>query len=246
MILGKNGALYGTTVGGGRYGEGTAYKLTPSSSGYTVSVLYAFCARRTCADGASPRSGLVFGKDGALYGTTSIGGKACLSEGGCGTVFKLAPSGSGYTEKVLYNFCQSTCAFSNPTSSLVFGEDGALYGSTDDDCQLMGKCGTVFKLTPSGSRYSASALYTFECATNAPINSRTNDPSEKASPDNSSAQCVGAFPSGVILDETGALYGTTFEGGQYASRYHPGPGTVQVDADGLGLRPELRPQLHRR
>ncbi|HEY1882201.1 MAG TPA: choice-of-anchor tandem repeat GloVer-containing protein [Candidatus Cybelea sp.] len=226
VILGKDGALYGTTVGGGRYNEGTAFKLTPSSSGYTVSVMHSFCARRKCADGAAPSGGLVFGKDGALYGTTGIGGNACLSEGGCGTVFKLTPSGSGYTEKVLYTFCQSTCAFSNPTSSLVFGADGALYGSTDDDCQLMGRCGTVYKLTPSGSGYSASALYTFECGTNAPINHRVKGPSEKPSRDNSGAECVGAFPSGVILDKTGALYGTTFEGGQYARRYQPGPGTV--------------------
>ena len=119
---------------------------------------------------------------------------------GCGTVFKLTPSGASYIETVLYAFCTATCdsgAF--PSAGLVFGKDGALYGTTPidvDQCldfHLYDYCGTVFKLTRSGSRYTETTIYTF-CA--------------KASCED------GADPSAaLIFDKQGALWGTTFYGG---------------------------------
>ncbi|PYV21819.1 MAG: hypothetical protein DMG24_18500, partial [Acidobacteria bacterium] len=49
----------------------------------------------------SPFGALIRDKAGNLYGTTSGGGASCDIPGGCGTVFKLDPSGS---ETVLYRF----------------------------------------------------------------------------------------------------------------------------------------------
>ena len=43
----------------------------------------------SCSDGASPFAGLIADKEGALYGTTFVGGSSCQQTGGCGTVFKL-------------------------------------------------------------------------------------------------------------------------------------------------------------
>lgn len=165
LILDDKGALYGTTGSGGKKNDGTVFKLTPSRSGYTESILYSFCHARHCSDGEDPDASLIFDKKGALYGTTDGGG----SPAGDGTVFKLTPSGSGYTESVLYRFCKrSGCGDdSNPLAGLIFDKNGALYGTTEFgggsyDCYY-GKpgCGTVFKLTPSGSGYIESVLYRF-------------------------------------------------------------------------------------
>lgn len=97
------GSLYGTTVGGGGSGCGgsgcgTVFKI---SSGNTETVLYAF---KGGTDGEDPEAGLVMDKSGNLYGTTYFGGSTgCKKTGGigCGTVFKVAPDGTG---TVLYAF----------------------------------------------------------------------------------------------------------------------------------------------
>jgi len=196
VILDGNGALYGTTDRGGEHGYGTVFKLTPSGSGYAESVLYSFCANSNCTDGANPRGSLVFGKDGALYGATATGGEGvagCWSSlKGCGTIFRLMPSGSGYTETVLYSFCATNCADGAfPNGGLVFGKDGALYGTTSKSCIGQNHdCGTVFKLKRSGLRYSETTLYNF------------------------AKGGYGNFlVAGVIFDKEGALWGTAFYGG---------------------------------
>src|ERR1700690_27553 len=50
-------------------------------------------------DGAAPLYGVIADKTGSLYGTTVFGGDV-----GGGSVFKLTPTKSGYSEKVLYSF----------------------------------------------------------------------------------------------------------------------------------------------
>jgi uncharacterized repeat protein (TIGR03803 family) len=94
-VIAVKGALYGTTAWGGLYGFGTAFKLTPSRSGYAESLLYDF---NRFPDGASPSASLV-DVTGTLYGTTISGGDAvhtCKSNSvnkvrGCGVVFALKP-----------------------------------------------------------------------------------------------------------------------------------------------------------
>jgi uncharacterized repeat protein (TIGR03803 family) len=75
----------------GPCGYGTVFKLTPSGSGYTKTVLYNFCSQPYCTDGANPFAGLIDDASGNLYGTTYNG-----NANGGGTVFKLTPSGNGY------------------------------------------------------------------------------------------------------------------------------------------------------
>ena len=90
LIFDKQGALYGTTYGGGNANEGgTVFKLTPpakSLTAWTETVLHIFTRG---SDGGNPSAGLIFDKQGALYGTTYGGGSGCQQMGGCGTVFKL-------------------------------------------------------------------------------------------------------------------------------------------------------------
>lgn len=66
LALGSDGALYGTTEGLGRGGGGTAFKLNPDGSGFTV--LHHFPAVE--GDGMNPSASMVQGSDGALYGMT--------------------------------------------------------------------------------------------------------------------------------------------------------------------------------
>jgi uncharacterized repeat protein (TIGR03803 family) len=84
---------------------------------------------------------------------------------------------------------------SNPNADLLWWQ-GALYGTTYEgglDCKLAG-CGVVFRLTYSPSN---SPPWTFTV-----LHRFNNDD--------------GAYPSArLIADPQGALYGTTYEGGQY-------------------------------
>jgi len=141
LIQASDGALYGTTEGGGNRGQGTVFRLNPDGSGYTE--LKSFSG--ASGDGGSPKAALVQGGDGALYGTTAYGGSA-----GCGTVFKLNPDGSGYT--VLKSFTGTAGDGSAPMAALLQGSDGALYGTTADGGSA--GYGTVFKLNLDGSGYA--------------------------------------------------------------------------------------------
>jgi uncharacterized repeat protein (TIGR03803 family) len=190
LIFDQKGNLYGTTEAGGAHGYGAVFKLTPEGK---EEVLYSFCAHTkaaVCTDGASPHAGVVFDRNGNLYGTTAGGGAH-----GYGTVFKLTPKGR---ETVLYSFCaQTNCTDGKyPFAGVVLDQTGNLYGTTisggvhhPSSCELYG-CGVVFKLTPKGKE---EVLYSF-CAQN---------------------NCTdGEYPyAGVVFDQRGNLYGTTVEGG---------------------------------
>lgn len=137
LIIDKGGNFYGTTSGGGDYGYGTAFKLTPSG---TETVLHSFTG--SGGDSGGPQAGVIFGGKGALYGTTSG-----LGTGTAGTVFKLAADG---TETVLHAFSGGKDG-EYPHGTLVTDGLGNLYGvaeaggSTKGACYPYG-CGTVFRL----------------------------------------------------------------------------------------------------
>jgi uncharacterized repeat protein (TIGR03803 family) len=82
LVQGKDGNFYGTTLEGGTSNYGTAFAITPSGS---LSTIYNFCSKTSCADGAYPYAGLTLGSDGNFYGVTKEGGNSSNS----GTAFKL-------------------------------------------------------------------------------------------------------------------------------------------------------------
>jgi uncharacterized repeat protein (TIGR03803 family) len=82
LVADKNGALYGTTYGGGTARLGAVFKLTPGSA-YTETILHSFLGG---TDGAYPYTGLLTDTNGALYGATAFGGPS-----NNGTVFKVTP-----------------------------------------------------------------------------------------------------------------------------------------------------------
>ena len=177
------GNLYGTTVGGGTYNYGTVFELTPQAGGgWTETVLYSF---GNGTDGQNPYAGLIFDKNGNLYGTTVGGGTYTY-----GTVFELTPqAGGGWTEKVLYSFGNGTDGH-NP-GGLIMDAAGNLYGTTNRGGTY--GAGTVFELTPqAGGGWTETVLYSFGNGTDG-------------------ADPLG----GLIFDAAGDLYGTTSRGGTY-------------------------------
>lgn len=126
--------------------------------------------------------GLIFGKDGFLYGTTGFGGTPLSF----GTIFKLSTDGDLTT---LYNF-QGTNG-QDPSSRLIFGNDGRLYGTTSFGGDLENSnsgigSGSVFTITTNGT---FTTLFLFHGLN-------------------------GSNPAGPLtLGSDGNLYGTTAQGG---------------------------------
>jgi uncharacterized repeat protein (TIGR03803 family) len=163
LVQDADGNFYGTTYAGGYGAEcpyysrncGAVFKLSTKGK---ETVLYRFCSRENCADGAYPFAGLTLDASGSLYGTTLFGGAHCEggNDFGCGTAFKLTTKGE---ETVLHSFCaQKGCADGKVPYGSMKDTNGKLYGTTytgGDACSPSG-CGTLFSLR---LRASSSAAF---------------------------------------------------------------------------------------
>ncbi len=227
VIRDSSGNLYGSTPAGGKFGannaDGTVFKLTGAGA---ERVLHNFGSGK---DGVNPEGALVRDAQGNLYGTTFSGGAS-----NTGTIFEITPAGremilhnftpaqgspegvllrdahgnlfgttlEGGTNgfgtvyelsaagkfSVLYNFCsQLHCADgSSPTAGVIEDSAGNLYGTTETGGANLQ--GTVFELTKAGKE---TVLHSFGLAGG-----------------------DGYFPmAGLVRDNAGNLYGTTFVGG---------------------------------
>ncbi len=138
LVRDAQGNLYGTTYYGGIEDRGTVYRLSPTGSTWTETVLHDFLGG---AGGSYPISALVFGNDGALYGTTSTGGTASSD----GTIFRLHANAAGtWRHTVVHAFAGTDGEL--PYAGLLKDAAGsfygtAVYGGEDGD-------GTVFRFTP--------------------------------------------------------------------------------------------------
>ncbi len=210
LTFDQAGNLYGTTLYGGASGDGVVFKLTPSGSGWTESVIWDF------PNSGAPLSGVIFDSVGNLYGTTpstvyelsptqsgwtettlstSVGGAGGLtwdthgdlfgitgngSQGGDASVYKLTPQNGGWTSSVLYDFGMQYIA---PAAAPTFDSQGNLYGPLPS---YPNQNGEIFKLTPSGNQWTYSPYHQFTGGTG------------------------GAAPVGaVVFDANGNMYGTT-------------------------------------
>ena len=207
------GALYGTTIVGGAYHWGTVFKVTPpaeESGPWSEQILYSFRGDR---DGAFPSSGVIFDRAGNLYGTAQQGGAY-----GYGTVFRgVAPADPDgpWGGQLLWSFTGMEDG-SYPGGLLLDGSTGVLYGTTDrgglpsPDCAQR-YCGTVFSLTPPAT---ADAAWTYT------VIWRFTGGEDGGNP--------GWDDAHLAIDESGALYGTTWTGGAYGHgtvfRLTPGEG----------------------
>jgi uncharacterized repeat protein (TIGR03803 family) len=222
------GNLYGTTSEGGLFNTGTVFKV--DAAGHE-SVLANLLGENAVAF----PSAVVLDAAGNLYGTTTGDGEVKNGAGSVykidtsglqtvlysftggadgggptgvildsagnlygaaggglheeGVIFKLDPAGN---QTVLYNFTGGEDG-GFPLGVPTFDAAGNLYGTTEQGgaggCAAPG-CGTVYKLDPAGN---LTVLYSFA-----------------GGPDDGSQPA-----SGVTLDGSGTLYGTTRLGGQY-------------------------------
>jgi uncharacterized repeat protein (TIGR03803 family) len=150
VILDSAGNLFGVTAYGGRGQGGIVYELTPSGIGsWSEKLLYAFDYRNK-TDGTNPIGNLIFDSTGNIYGTTFSGGSTtCIS--GCGMVFELKPTDSGWIERILHNFVDNGVDGYSPAAGVILDLAGNLYGTTPYGGEFGGpndqtNGGTVFEI----------------------------------------------------------------------------------------------------
>jgi len=178
-VIDQAGNIYGTTRYGGANGAGIVFKLTQSGGVWTETVIYSFAGGN---DGSSPAASVVMDAAGNLYGTTRLGGPA-----NAGTVFKLSPTGTSWTETVLYAFTGGTDGGAPQAALTLHGK--AIYGTTPQGGA--GGNGTVFELREVDGAWQERVLYSFAGGNN----------------DGAYAYCQPVF------DKLGNMYGTTASGG---------------------------------
>lgn len=183
--------------------------LAPATAVAGEGTLYEFVAYppdgKPQLTGFNPDGTLLLDTAGALYGANLLGG--IYNDG---TVFKLTPPVPGQANwaiSVLHTFTGWTDG-NWPSPALLMDARGALYGTT----QFGGRNsnGVVFKLTPPAAgtgEWDETVLHDFTY-------------------DFAVGDHDGAGPGiGLVMDSTGALYGTTISGGQ-PNRSGVGFGTV--------------------
>jgi uncharacterized repeat protein (TIGR03803 family) len=186
---GADGLLYGVAAHGGDFnvlppdGGGTIFRTDGSGNVTTVHVFAGL-------DGAVP-TGIVQGRDGAFYGTTTYGGVAGISSltPGNGTIFRLDATGL----TTLFVFPGGELGFR--PGPLMQGRDGALYGTAvGGEMLYMRLPGIVYRFDPATGDYRI--LHTFVLR-------------DGIYPD-------GRDPTGKLFQTAdGVFYGTTNQGGTW-------------------------------
>jgi hypothetical protein len=202
LIFDKAGNPYGTTFSFGhstcitQHSDcGTVFELSPTSKGgWEQTILYTFIGG---ADGAFPVGNLVLDSVGNLYSVTQAGGSFngnLCSTFGCGLAYELSPGASGWTETVLYTFTGGSDG-AYPISQLQLDSKGNVFGIAlaggVSGCYGGGGCGTVFALSPNGSGWKFTAVYSFSGTDGEP-------------------------PRGIVFDPNGNLVGAA-DGGLFTN-----------------------------
>lgn len=227
--------LYGMTSEGGSSGNGTIFKIDPTTA--AEHPIYSF---QGGSDGADPRGGL-HDESGTLSGTTRYGGGgSCAGGNGCGTVFVYTTSGG---EKVIHSFSGSGDG-QNPYVGVITAEPNATrYGTTYNGGA--NGFGTLYGVGPGGS---GRFLYSFAGSPNdgshplAPVTAQGYGTFYGTTLQGGSGSCSsgegcgtvfelnrssridrivysfpggakGEFPASSVIDDAGTLYGVTDGGG---------------------------------
>jgi uncharacterized repeat protein (TIGR03803 family) len=141
VLFDSEGNLYGTTYGGGSYGYGVVFELSPVGTSWTETVLYSFAGGM---DDANPLNGLIMDAAGNLYGRTYVSG------GGNGTIFELSKSGNAWTKQVIYSSAPGFAGLTMDAAGNIFGVANG--GAID----------LVFELLPNGNGgWNPTVIHTF-------------------------------------------------------------------------------------
>jgi uncharacterized repeat protein (TIGR03803 family) len=191
--------------------------------------------------GAHPGAALVADSAGNLYGTTANSAKGSCGKGdGCGVVFKLTRgSGGKWSYSIIHIF--KDWDGREPSGTLIFDSSDNLYGVTGYGGDNGN--GAVFELSPSGSKWQETVLYSFGSDLQGPVGALTFDTNGnlygaainggtnlrggifELKPSGGTWQEItlyefagpdGSNPTGnLVWDSAGNLYGATVDGGQY-------------------------------
>ncbi len=141
------GNFYGTTLSGGLYQDGTAWELSPTGQGWTLTPIHQFLLN---SDGYRSEGNLLLDSSGNLWGANEYGGP-----GGGGTVFELTPSSGSWNFSVVHSFTQ----IYGSQAPLVMDPAGNLYGTSVNGGTY--GYGTAFKMSPSDGGWSYTVLHNF-------------------------------------------------------------------------------------
>ena len=181
LAVDKDGNLYGTTVGGGKDGDGTVFEYSTTTRHFTTLAYF------DGANGANPDGGLTIGADGNLYGTASEGGAK-----GDGTVFELNTTNDHLSALASFNGTNGA----NPLGGVIADADGNLYGTASSGGNGYG---TVFVYDKAD--HSLTALASFD-GTNG------SNPQYETLYVDAKGNLYGTTDSGGA---NGSTYGTVFE-----------------------------------
>ena len=115
LVEDSSGNLFGTTQGGGAYGDGTVFKVAAGSGSITTLASFDY------TNGANPVGGLVEDSSGDLFGTAASGGS-----GSDGTVFEIAAGSGAVATLASFNGGNGF----RPEGGLVEDGSGDLFGTT--------------------------------------------------------------------------------------------------------------------
>jgi uncharacterized repeat protein (TIGR03803 family) len=230
LTMDGSGNLYATESAGGGNGPGTIFEYTPRTN--TLATLYSFTGG---ADGYDPFAGLIMDSSDNLYGTTFWGGV-----NGLGTVFEYSPATTTFT--TLYSFTNDDGSGGYPAAGLVMDKSGNLYGTAvggsgsifeyspatntfttlhsfvvagDPEGAdpvaglIIDGDGNLYGTTDFGGTYGHGSVFKFATAATmfTTLNKFTSLYSFTGGDD-------GGYPSAsLIMDGSGNLYGTAYEGG---------------------------------
>jgi uncharacterized repeat protein (TIGR03803 family) len=153
-----------------------------TASASKLTTVFAF---RGGTSGTNPEA-LIAGPNGSFFGVTQGGGDlTCGRGGGCGVVFQLLPSKSGYSETVLARFTGTEPP--DPTGLVYDARASALYGTTYQAGE--DGWGTVYRVALGNRAAGLETLYNFKGSTD------------------------GGMPTDLIEAADGSLYGSTLTGG---------------------------------
>ncbi len=216
LVVGRDGRLWGTTLGGGQAFAGTVFSIATDGS-EAVEASFGLTDA-----GTSPLAGLVEGRPGHFFGTTSttvyrfdprngklrllhafdqgsdgFGAQSCLVRGRHGDLFGVNPLGGPGDHGTVFRLAADGSDFqvvkvfhgrdgAQPDARLLLASDGALYGTTSHGGDF--DRGVVFRVGRDGSD---TVLHHF-----------------------AGGRHDGAYPrAGLVEGPDGALYGSTVEGG---------------------------------
>lgn len=192
LIIGEDGNLYGTTASrsvGDNTGliGGTLYRFSPTTNTYSTLMYF-----NTPGVPGRAGGGIVFDKNGDIYGVTDRGGSDPNNfDGG---LFRYSISTNTYT--TLVDFSAPGILGKNPVGDLTIGSDGSIYGATrhgGSNTLEKENAGTLFRYTPLTDTFTTLVDFSVR-----------ND--------------LGANPVGsLIVGTDGSLFGTTSEGGTNAA-----------------------------